>query len=127
MFCYSTECFRRLECIHMISTVVIVIFIFLLIKLIAFAFLKVWNASNYNLVQSVSLASEVRTMVISSDMIYMGCKGGTVEVWCRKKLSRKETLQTGTNCRVICMALDSNEDFLVVGTSDGRIQVTPYN
>ncbi|PWA98838.1 armadillo-like helical [Artemisia annua] len=84
--------------------------------------LKVWNASNYNLVQSVTLASEVRTMAISSDMIYMGCKGGTVEVWCRKKLSRKETLQTGTNCRVICMALDSNEDFLVVGTSDGRIQ-----
>ncbi|GJT68595.1 putative E3 ubiquitin-protein ligase LIN-1 isoform X1 [Tanacetum coccineum] len=84
--------------------------------------LKVWNASNYNLVQSVSLASEVRTMVISSDMIYMGCKGGTVEVWCRKKLTRKETLQTGTNCRVICMALDSNEDLLVVGTSDGRIQ-----
>ncbi|GJT68593.1 putative E3 ubiquitin-protein ligase LIN [Tanacetum coccineum] len=64
----------------------------------------------------------VRTMVISSDMIYMGCKGGTVEVWCRKKLTRKETLQTGTNCRVICMALDSNEDLLVVGTSDGRIQ-----
>ncbi|GJU00301.1 putative E3 ubiquitin-protein ligase LIN [Tanacetum coccineum] len=87
--------------------------------------LKVWNASNYNLVQSVSLASEVRTMVISSDMIYMGCKGGTVEVWCRKKLTRKETLQTGTNCRVICMALDSNEDFLVVGTSDGRIQIKP--
>ncbi|GJR31868.1 putative E3 ubiquitin-protein ligase LIN [Tanacetum coccineum] len=84
--------------------------------------IRVWNASNYNLVQSVSLASEVRTMVISSDMIYMGCKGGTVEVWCRKKLTRKETLQTGTNCRVICMALDSNEDLLVVGTSDGRIQ-----
>ncbi|KVI01245.1 hypothetical protein Ccrd_020484 [Cynara cardunculus var. scolymus] len=57
--------------------------------------LKIWNASNYTLNQSVSLGSEVRTMVISSDMIYMGCKGGVVEVWCRKKLTRKETLQTG--------------------------------
>ncbi|KAI3495845.1 hypothetical protein L1887_38191 [Cichorium endivia] len=84
--------------------------------------LKVWNASNYNLNQSVSLGSEVRTMLVSSDMIYMGCKGGIVEVWCRKKLSRKETLQTGTNCRVICMAFNSNEDVLLVGTSDGRIQ-----
>ncbi|KAI3701448.1 hypothetical protein L6452_26532 [Arctium lappa] len=84
--------------------------------------LKIWNASNYTLNQSVSLASEVRTMVISSDMIYMGCKGGIVEVWCRKKLSRKETLQTGTNCKVVCMALDSKEDVLVIGTSDGRIQ-----
>lgn len=56
-------------------------------------------------------------------MIYMGCKGGIVEVWCRKKLSRKEKLQMGTNCRVLCMALDSNEDVLVVGTSDGRVQV----
>ncbi|KAI3709555.1 hypothetical protein L2E82_39319 [Cichorium intybus] len=84
--------------------------------------LKVWNSSNYNLNQSVSLGSEVRTMLVSSDMIYMGCKGGIVEVWCRKKLSRKETLQTGTNCRVICMAFNSNEDVLLIGTSDGRIQ-----
>ncbi|XP_024959066.1 putative E3 ubiquitin-protein ligase LIN [Cynara cardunculus var. scolymus] len=84
--------------------------------------LKIWNASNYTLNQSVSLGSEVRTMVISSDMIYMGCKGGVVEVWCRKKLTRKETLQTGTNCKVVCMALDSKEDVLVIGTSDGRVQ-----
>ncbi|KAL8209350.1 hypothetical protein R6Q57_006082 [Mikania cordata] len=85
--------------------------------------LKIWNASNHSLINSVSLASEVRTMVISSDMIYMGCKGGTIEVWCRKKLSRKEILQIGTNSRVICMALNNREDYLVVGTSDGKIQV----
>nr|XP_043627899.1 putative E3 ubiquitin-protein ligase LIN [Erigeron canadensis] len=84
--------------------------------------LKIWNASNYTLIHSVSLTSEVRTMVVSSDMIYVGCKGGFVEVWCRKKLSRKETLQTGTNCKVMCMALDPNEDVLVVGTSDGILQ-----
>ncbi|KAI7750354.1 hypothetical protein M8C21_015542, partial [Ambrosia artemisiifolia] len=84
--------------------------------------LKVWNASNYTLTHSVSLTSEVRAMVISSDMIYMGCKGGIVEVWCKKKLTRKEVLQIDTNCKVTCMALDNNEDYLVVGTSDGRIQ-----
>ncbi|KAF5788826.1 putative transcription factor WD40-like family [Helianthus annuus] len=84
--------------------------------------LKIWNASNHTLTHSVSLASEVRAMVISSDMIYMGCKGGIVEVWCKKKLSRKEVLQIGTNSKVTCMALDTNEDYLVVGTSDGRVQ-----
>ncbi|KAK9073769.1 hypothetical protein SSX86_006363 [Deinandra increscens subsp. villosa] len=85
--------------------------------------LKIWNASNYTLIQSVSLASEVRVLEINSDMIYMGCKGGIIEVWCKKKLSRKEVLQTGTNCKVNCMALESKEDYLVVGTSDGRVQV----
>lgn len=94
---------------------------------LSFVILKVWNASNYTLNQTVSLGSEVRTMVVSSDIIYMGCKGGIVEVWCRKKLSRKETLQTGTNCRVVCMALNSNEDVLLIGTSDGRIQVIHIN
>ncbi|XP_071733571.1 putative E3 ubiquitin-protein ligase LIN-1 isoform X2 [Rutidosis leptorrhynchoides] len=84
--------------------------------------LKIWDATNYSLIQSVTLGSEVRTMVISSDMIYMGCKGGIIEVWCRKKLSRKETLQTGTSSRVLCMALHPNEDVLVIGTSDGRLQ-----
>ncbi|XP_076913607.1 putative E3 ubiquitin-protein ligase LIN, partial [Bidens hawaiensis] len=84
--------------------------------------LKIWNASNHALIHSVSLTSEVRAMVVSLDMIYMGCKGGIIEVWCKKKLSRKEILQTGTNCKVICMALDGNEDYLVVGTSDGRVQ-----
>ncbi|KAI3671014.1 hypothetical protein L1987_87660 [Smallanthus sonchifolius] len=85
--------------------------------------LKIWNASNYTLMHSVSLASEVRALVISSYFIYMGCKGGIVEVWCKKKLTRKEILQIGANSRVTCIALDSNEDYLVVGTSDGRIQV----
>lgn len=56
-------------------------------------------------------------------MIYMGCKGGIIEVWCKKKLSRKEILKVGTNSKVICMDLDSSEDYLVVGTSDGKVQV----
>lgn len=47
-----------------------------------------------------------------------------MEVWCKKKLDRKETLQTSTNGKVLCMALDSDEEVLVIGTSNGRIQVT---
>ncbi|KAK1418553.1 hypothetical protein QVD17_27698 [Tagetes erecta] len=89
--------------------------------------LKIWNASSHTLTHSVSLASEVRSMVISSDMIYMGCKGGIIEVWCKKKLSRKEILKVGTNSKVICMDLDSGEDYLVVGTSDGKLQAWGVN
>lgn len=113
---------------HRINLVFILyMYMNLYINDLSFVILKVWNASNYTLNQTVSLGSEVRTMVVSSDIIYMGCKGGIVEVWCRKKLSRKETLQTGTNCRVVCMALNSNEDVLLIGTSDGRIQVIHIN
>lgn len=63
-------------------------------------------------------------MAISSELIYLGCKAGCVEIWDRNKHNRIETLQTGTMGKVISMALDSNEDILVIGTSDGRIKVT---
>jgi len=76
------------------------------------------------MVGSLQTVSEVRAMAVSSGLIYLGCKGGTVEIWDMKKLSKVDTLQMGTNCRVNCMALDSNEEFLVIGTSDGQIQVT---
>lgn len=62
------------------------------------------------MVGSVPSIMEVRSMAISTNIIYLGCKGGIVEVWCRKKLERKETLQTGTNGKVVCMALDSYEE-----------------
>lgn len=63
-------------------------------------------------------------MAISSELIYLGCKKGTVEIWGREKQCKVDTLQTGTNCKVLCLALDANEEVLVVGTSDGKIQVT---
>jgi len=75
------------------------------------------------MVGSLQTGSEVRAMAVSSGLIYLGCKGGTVEIWDKKKRSKVDTLQMGTNCRVNCMALDSNE-VLVIGTSDGQIQVT---
>ncbi|XP_071689321.1 putative E3 ubiquitin-protein ligase LIN-1 [Rutidosis leptorrhynchoides] len=84
---------------------------------------KIWSASTYSLIQSQLLSSEVRAMAISSDFIYFGCKTGMVEVWCRNKLVRRETLKIGTNCKAVCMAIDSTEDVLVIGTSDGRVQV----
>ena len=75
------------------------------------------------MVGSLPSTMEVRAMAISSELIYLGCKGGIVEVWCRKKHIRVETLQTGTIGKVICMSLDSDEDALVIGTFDERIQV----
>ncbi|KAL9330155.1 hypothetical protein ACSQ67_005158 [Phaseolus vulgaris] len=89
--------------------------------------LKIWNSSNYSMVGSLQTVSEVRAMAVSSGLIYLGCKGGTVEIWDMKKLSKVDTLQMGTNCRVNCMALDSNEEFLVIGTSDGQIQAWEMN
>ncbi|KVH93893.1 Armadillo-like helical [Cynara cardunculus var. scolymus] len=85
------------------------------------------KANRVNVLQSVSLTSEVRTMAISSEFIYFGCKMGIVEVWYRNKVARKETLQTGTNSKVVCMDLNSNEDVLVIGTSDGKIHVWGLN
>ncbi|XP_051148497.1 putative E3 ubiquitin-protein ligase LIN-1 [Andrographis paniculata] len=84
--------------------------------------IKIWSASNYNMVGSLSSTLEVRTMAVSSELIYLGSKGGTVEVWCRKKYSRVETLQTSPSSRILSMAIDDNEDMLIIGTSDGRIQ-----
>lgn len=85
---------------------------------------KIWNASNHGLVGSLPSILEVRSMAISSDLIYVGCKAGTVEIWDRKKQqNRVEILQTGTNDKVLCMALNANEDVLVIGTSTGQIQV----
>ncbi|KAL2342538.1 hypothetical protein Fmac_003823 [Flemingia macrophylla] len=84
---------------------------------------KIWNNSNYSMVGSLQIGSEVRAMAVSSELIYLGCKGGTVEIWDKKKHNRVDTLQMGTNCKVNCMALDSNEEVLVIGTSDGQIQV----
>lgn len=84
---------------------------------------KIFSTSNCSMIGSLTTAMEVRSMAISSELIYLGCKGGTVEIWGREKQNRIDTLQTGSNCKVICMALDSNEEVLVIGTSDGRIQV----
>uniref|UniRef100_A0A7N0TJ17 RING-type E3 ubiquitin transferase n=2 Tax=Kalanchoe fedtschenkoi TaxID=63787 RepID=A0A7N0TJ17_KALFE len=83
---------------------------------------KVWNATSYNMVGSVASTQEIRAMAVSSDLIYLGCKGGIVEVWSREKYIKIETLQTGSNSKVMCMDLNSNEEVLVVGTSDGQIQ-----
>lgn len=84
--------------------------------------MKIWSTSNYSMVGSITTTSEVRSMAISSELIYLGCKGGIIEVWDQKKHKKIETLQTGTNCKVITMVLDENEEVLMIGTSDGRIQ-----
>ncbi|XP_031384354.1 putative E3 ubiquitin-protein ligase LIN-1 isoform X2 [Punica granatum] len=86
------------------------------------AAVKIWSASNYDLMGSVPSTSEIRSMAVSSELIYLGCKGGFVEVWCKQKQNRVETLQVGSSAKVLSMALDAEEEFLVVGTSDGRIQ-----
>lgn len=83
---------------------------------------KIWSTTNYNMVGSLATTSEVKSMAISSELIYLGCRGGIVEVWDQKKQNRIEILQTRTNGKVLCMTLDANEEVLVIGTSDGQIQ-----
>ncbi|KAJ0989244.1 hypothetical protein J5N97_007600 [Dioscorea zingiberensis] len=84
--------------------------------------IKIWNISNYNLIGSLPSTMEVRSMFISTEFIYLGCKMGIVEVWSREKLTRISTLQCGTSSKILCMAADGDGELLVVGTSDGRIQ-----
>ncbi|KAF9614590.1 hypothetical protein IFM89_019373 [Coptis chinensis] len=86
------------------------------------AAVKLWSASDFSLVGSLTSTLEVRTMAVSSELVYLGCKMGTVEIWCKEKHTRVETLHTGTNGKVICMSVDEDEEVLVIGTSDGRIQ-----
>lgn len=84
---------------------------------------QIHNASNYTLVGSLPCTTEIRSIAISTDLIYIGCKMGVVDIWSREKLTRIASLQTKTNSKVQCMAVDSEGEVLVVGTSDGRIQV----
>uniref|UniRef100_A0A0D9UYS1 RING-type E3 ubiquitin transferase n=1 Tax=Leersia perrieri TaxID=77586 RepID=A0A0D9UYS1_9ORYZ len=87
------------------------------------ASVKIWNSSNYNLVGTIPSSVEVRSLVVSSDLVYLGSRTGIVEIWSREKLTRIGALQAGgAGCRVQCMAVDGDGDVLVVGTSDGRIQ-----
>jgi WD40 repeat protein len=78
------------------------------------------------MIGSLPTMQDVRAVAISLDLIYLGCKGGTVEIWGREKNNRVEILQTGTNGKVNCMVLDGNEEVLVIGTSDGQIQVSNF-
>ncbi|XP_054790928.1 uncharacterized protein LOC129296350 isoform X2 [Prosopis cineraria] len=87
------------------------------------AAIKIWNTSNYNMIGSLVTASEMRTMAMSSELIYLGCKGRAVEIWDRKKQNRIDTLQIGTKVKIACMAIEGNEEILVIGTSGGRIQI----
>ncbi|KAF6164444.1 hypothetical protein GIB67_025270 [Kingdonia uniflora] len=86
------------------------------------AAVKIWSTSDFSSVGSLQSTLEVRSMAVSSDLIYLGCKLGTVEIWCKEKHTRVETLTTGTNGKVLCMAINEDAESLVVGTSDGRIQ-----
>lgn len=93
-----------------------------------FSCVQIWSAANFSLVGSLSTTLEVRAMALSSELIYLGGKGGCVEIWDREKQNKIiDTLQTGTNCKVLSLALDANEEVLVTGTSDGRIQVTMFS
>ncbi|KZV30094.1 hypothetical protein F511_17139 [Dorcoceras hygrometricum] len=83
---------------------------------------KIWSTSNYTLIGSLASTMDVRTMAVSSELIYLGCKGGTIEVWCKNKYNKVETLQTSSTTKIRCLALDDNEDMLLIGTSEGRIQ-----
>lgn len=64
-------------------------------------------------------------MAVSSKLVFLGGKGGVVEVWCKKKYTRAGALEIGSTAKVMCLSLDRNdeEEILVVGTSDGKIQV----
>ncbi|KAI5006129.1 hypothetical protein ZWY2020_033372 [Hordeum vulgare] len=87
------------------------------------ASVKIWNSSNYNQVGSIPSAAEVRSLVVSADLVYLGSRNGAVEIWSREKLIKIGALQAGgAGCRVQCMAVDADGDVLVVGTSDGKIQ-----
>ncbi|XP_042429376.1 putative E3 ubiquitin-protein ligase LIN isoform X1 [Zingiber officinale] len=84
---------------------------------------KIWSTSDYSLVGSIQSSIEVRAMAISKELIYLGSKTGTLEIWSKEKHTAVGALQMGTNCRVQCIDVDEEGEMLVIGTSDGRLQV----
>lgn len=84
---------------------------------------QIWSTSNYGLIGSLQSTLDVRTMAVSSELVYLGCKAGSIEVWCKKEHTRVETLHTNSTAKILCMAFDANQDILLVGTSHGTIQV----
>uniref|UniRef100_A0A2N9H1T4 RING-type E3 ubiquitin transferase n=1 Tax=Fagus sylvatica TaxID=28930 RepID=A0A2N9H1T4_FAGSY len=45
------------------------------------AAVKIWDSSDYSMLGSLPTMLDVRAMAISSELIYLGGKGGTVEIW----------------------------------------------
>ncbi|KAG6483361.1 hypothetical protein ZIOFF_060006 [Zingiber officinale] len=98
--------------------------VFALISFRKLNLLEIWSTSDYSLVGSIQSSIEVRAMAISKELIYLGSKTGTLEIWSKEKHTAVGALQMGTNCRVQCIDVDEEGEMLVIGTSDGRLQVT---
>ncbi|WOL08341.1 E3 ubiquitin-protein ligase [Canna indica] len=86
------------------------------------AAVKIWNTSDCSLIGSIQSTIEVRSMAISRELIYLGSKTGTLEIWSKEKQTAVGCLQIGSNCRIQCMDVDDDGEILVLGTSDGKIQ-----
>ncbi|CAM6091631.1 unnamed protein product [Calypogeia fissa] len=80
---------------------------------------KVWKLSDHSLVGTMCTTSEVRSMAISEDFIYLGSSAGVIEVWLRERLLKVSTMNPGS--KVICLMLDG--DTLYSGHEDGKIRI----
>ncbi|XP_031485359.1 putative E3 ubiquitin-protein ligase LIN isoform X2 [Nymphaea colorata] len=83
---------------------------------------KMWTTASYTTVGSLVPTADVRSLAITSELIYLGCRTGSIEVWSRENHRRVGTLETRTNSKVLCMSLHANGEVLVLGTADGQIQ-----
>ncbi|KAL4194038.1 hypothetical protein AMTRI_Chr05g57220 [Amborella trichopoda] len=86
------------------------------------AAVKIWNASSYSKVGTLASTADIRSIVVSSELIYLGCKLGVVEIWSKEKSTKVGHLNMRTTGKVLCMALDGEGEVLVTGTADGWIQ-----
>ncbi|KAF3783976.1 putative E3 ubiquitin-protein ligase [Nymphaea thermarum] len=84
---------------------------------------KMWTTASYTTVGSLVPTADVRSLAITSELIYLGCRTGNIEVWSRENHGRVGILETRTNSKVLCMSLHANGEVLVLGTADGQIQV----
>ncbi|CAM6119396.1 unnamed protein product [Calypogeia fissa] len=80
---------------------------------------KVWKLSDHSLVGTMCTTSEVRSMALSEDFIYLGSSSGIIEVWLRERLVRVSTLNPGS--KVLSLILDG--DTLYSAHEDGKIRI----
>ncbi|KAK1261789.1 putative E3 ubiquitin-protein ligase LIN [Acorus gramineus] len=86
---------------------------------------KVFSLSTKATIGSLSTGFDIHCIAVNSEFVFTGTKCGIVEVWLRERLARVTSIRTsgGGNTKVNSLVLDSDEDMLFAGCSDGKIQV----
>ncbi|KAL2324995.1 hypothetical protein Fmac_024053 [Flemingia macrophylla] len=85
---------------------------------------KIFSLSTKMVVGSLSTGLDIHRIAINSDFILAGTKFGTIEVWLKDKFTRVASIKmAGGHTKITSLVSDADGMMLLVGSSDGKIQV----